>query len=246
MASVMQQLIDTATPYWDAEAEIARRFYKTATKDDHAFYLRAQLWKELNPVDGFFNGLHRELTEAVEMFPKVGQKIDRHDYLFLLDQLVSEYRHFVLLADILESVQGRKLSKRDLKQLPQEKKLGDVRRRYVTKGGEIGKAAVGLTEGGGTALFRVGKGLKGSPLNLMTAKAMKVIWEDEKDHYEEQAKIAAKLIKNRKQLADMKQAIIDVSLQRVWMRNEMFREPMSATELERFIARRAARLAKAA
>lgn len=246
MASVMQQLIDTATPYWDAEAEIARRFYKTATKDDHAFYLRAQLWKELNPVDGFFNGLHRELTEAVEMFPKVGQKIDRHDYLFLLDQLVSEYRHFVLLADILESVQGRKLSKRDLKQLPQEKKLGDVRRRYVTKGGEIGKAAVGLTEGGGTALFRVGKGLKGSPLNLMTAKAMKVIWEDEKDHYEEQAKIAAKLIKNRKQLADMKQAIIDVSLQRVWMRNEMFREPMSAAELERFIARRAARLAKAA
>lgn len=246
MASVMQQLIDTATPYWDAEAEIARRFYKTATKDDHAFYLRAQLWKELNPVDGFFNGLHRELTEAVEMFPKVGQKIDRHDYLFLLDQLVSEYRHFVLLADILESVQGRKLSKRDLKQLPQEKKLGDVRRRYVTKGGAIGKAAVGLTEGGGTALFRVGKGLKGSPLNLMTAKAMKVIWEDEKDHYEEQAKIAATLIKNKKQLTEMKTAIVDVSLQRVWMRNEMFREPMSAAELERFIARRAARLAKAA
>ena len=44
MATKMQQLIDTATPYWDAEAEIARRFYKAAKSEDHAFYLRAQLW----------------------------------------------------------------------------------------------------------------------------------------------------------------------------------------------------------
>ena len=102
MAMVMQVLIDTATPYWDAEAEIARRFYKTATPADHAFYLRAQLWKELNPVDGFFNGLHRELTKAVADFPKVGKTIDRHDYLFLLEQLVSEYSHFVMCLDFLE------------------------------------------------------------------------------------------------------------------------------------------------
>jgi hypothetical protein len=238
MATVMQTLIDTATPYWDAEAEIARRFYKSAKRADHAFYLRAQLWKELNPVDGFFNGLHRELTKAVGDFPKVGKTIDRHDYLFLLEQLVSEYNHFVMLADILEHVQKRKLAKRDLRQLPQEKKLGDIRRRYVTKGGVIGKAAVGFTEGGGAALFGIGARLKGSAINQMTAKAMKVIWDDEKDHYIEQAKIAAKLIKTKKDMATMQQAMIDVSLQRVWMRNEMFREPMTTAELEAFIARR--------
>ena len=113
MPGKMQTLIDTATPYWDVEAEIARRFYKGAKRSDHAFYLRAQLWKELNPVDGFFNGLHRELTKAANMFPRVGKNIDRHDYLFLLEQLVSEYNHFVLLADILEYIQGRKISKRD-------------------------------------------------------------------------------------------------------------------------------------
>lgn len=238
MATVMQQLIDIATPYWEAEAEIARRFYKSAKPVDHAFYLKAQLWKELNPVDGFFNGLHRELTKAVGDFPKVGKTIDRHDYLFLLEQLVSEYNHFVLLADILEFVQKRKLTKRDLKQLPEEKKLGDIRRRYVTKGGAIGKAAVGITEGGGTALFRVGAKLKGSKINQMTAKAMKVIWDDEKDHYLEQAKIAAKLIKSKKDLAKMEQAMVDVSLQRVWMRNEMFKNPMTTEEVERFIARK--------
>ena len=238
MATVMQQLIDIATPYWEAEAEIARRFYKTAKPADHAYYLRAQLWKELNPVDGFFNGLHRELTKAVADFPKVGKTIDRHDYLFLLEQLVSEYSHFVLLADILEHVQKRKLTKRDLKQLPEEKKLGDIRRRYVNRGGAIGKAAVGITEGGGTALFRVGARLKGNKINLMTAKAMKVIWDDEKDHYIEQAKIAAKLIRNKKDMEKMRQAMIDVSLQRVWMRNEMFKEPMKVDEVERFIARK--------
>ena len=238
MATRMQKLIDIATPYWDTEAEIARRFFKTATPEKHAFYLRAQLWKELNPVDGYFNGLHRELTKAAEIFPKVGKSIDRHDYLFLLEQLVSEYNHFVLLADVLEYIQRRKLSKRDLKQLPQEKKLGDIRRRYVQKGGAIGKAAVGITEGGGTALFRVGKNLKGSKINQMTATAMKVIWEDEKDHYMVQANIAAKMIKNKTDLEKMKKAMIEVSLQRVWMRNEMFQNPMTNGEIESYIARR--------
>ena len=48
---------------------------------------------------------------------------------------------------------------------------------------------------------------------------------------------ANKLIKNRKDLAAMKQAIVDVSLQRVWMRNEMFRQPMTPAEIESFIKR---------
>jgi hypothetical protein len=162
----------------------------------------------------------------------------------LLDQLVSEYSHFVMLADVLEHVQGRKLSKRDLKQLPQEKKLGNIRRRYVKKGGPIGKAAVGITEGGGTALFRVGKGLKGSKINQMTAKAMKTIWEDEKDHYMVQADIAAKMIKNKADMKKMQEAMIDVSLQRVWMRNEMFRSPMTTAEVEAYIVRRQSSIAK--
>jgi hypothetical protein len=242
--TTMQTLIDAATPYWDAEAEIAKRFYAKATKDDHVFYLKAQMWKELNPVDGFFNGLHRELTKAAEMFPKVGRSIDRHDYLFLLEQLVSEYNHFVLLADILEHLLGRKMRQSDLIQLPEERKLGDLRRRYVKRGGPIGRAAVGITEGGGTALFRVGAKLKGGAVNQMTAKAMKVIWDDEKDHYLEQARIAARLVKTKADLAKMTEAIRAVSEQRVWMRNEMFREPFTRADMLAFIERRAKAVAK--
>jgi hypothetical protein len=248
MARDTQQiLIDAASPYWDAEAEIARRFFARAKPEDHIFYLKAQMWKELNPVDGFFNGLHRELVKAAEAFPKVGRTIDRHDYMFLLEQLVSEYGHFVVLADILEHLMGRKMRQSDLKQLPEEKKLGDLRRRYVTRGGPVGRAAVGFTEGGGNALFRVGARLKGSDLNRMTAKAMKLIWDDEKDHYLEQAKIASGLVKSKADLERMVAAIRAVSEQRVWMRNEMFRAPMTRDEVTAFIERRTRKVtAKAA
>ena len=138
-SDIEAQLTDTAWPYWEAEGEIARLFYATATPDDHAFYLRAQLWKELNPVDGYFNGLHRELARLVENFPLVDKEIDRHDYHFALTQLTEEFNHYVLLADIFEHVMGRAIEADDTVQLPEEKKLGDIRRRYVTKGGIIGR-----------------------------------------------------------------------------------------------------------
>ena len=52
------------------------------------------------------------------------------------------------------------------------------------------------------------------------------------------AKIATKLIKTKKEMTAMQKAMVDVSAQRVWMRNEMFRDPMTPAEIEAFIARR--------
>jgi hypothetical protein len=72
----------------------------------------------------------------------------------------------------------------------------------------------------------------------MTAKAMQTIWDDEKGHYLEQAKIAAALVKSKRDLARMQEAIRAVSLQRVMMRNEMFRAPMTRAEIDAFIAQR--------
>lgn len=236
MADTEQILIDTAYPYWEAEAEIARRFFASATDDDHVFYLRAQLWKELNPVDGYFNGLHRELADLVEKFPRVDKDIDRHDYHFLLMQLTQEFNHYVVLADIFEHLVGRPISPDDTVQLPEEKKLGDMRRGYVDGGSELDRAAVALTEGGGARLFREGAKLSGSTVNDMTAHAMKIIYDDEEDHYQEQAKAAVKLIKSDADLKRMQDAVKAISRQRVNMRNEMFREPMTEAEIENFIA----------
>jgi Xaa-Pro aminopeptidase len=233
---IEQDLVNAAWPYWEAEGEIARRFFAKASTDDHVFYLRAQLWKELNPVDGFFNGLHRELARLVEIYPRVDKDVDRHDYHFQLLQLAQEFNHYVLLADVYEHLVGRKITPADTVQLPEEKKLGELRRRYVQSGSPIDRAAVGLTEGGGARLFREGAKLSGSPLNDMTARAMQVIYDDEKDHYLEQAKEAVRLVRSPADLERMKAAIRAISEQRVRMRQEMLRGAMTEAEIAAFIA----------
>ncbi len=235
-AAAKKALLDTAYPYWEAEAEIARLFYATATKQGHIQYLRAQLWKELHPVDGYFNGLHRELANLVEMFPRVEQDVDRHHFHFLMMQLTQEFNHYVVLADILETLLGRKVAAADTIQLPEEKKLGDLRRRLVESGSPLDRAAVGLTEGGGARLFREGAKLTGNRLNKLTAKAMQVIYDDEKDHYRVMAREATALIKRRADLTRMQVSVRAVSLQRVAMRNEMFGRPMTDPQIKQFLA----------
>ena len=126
---------------------------------------------------------------AVDRYPEVDKSIDRHEYHFLLTQLTEEFNHYVLLADIFEHVMGRKITPEDTIQLAEEKKLGDLRRGYVENGDALTRAAVGFTEGGGARLFREGAKLSGSTVNEMTARAMQTIFDDEKDHYAEQAKI---------------------------------------------------------
>jgi hypothetical protein len=236
---IEEQLVDAAWSYWECEGEIAKRYFATATDEDHAFYLRAQLWKELHPVDGFFNGLHRELKDLIDRFPEIDRTIDRHEYHFLLTQLTEEFNHYVMLADIFEHVMGRKITAEDTVQLAEEKKLGDVRREYVENGGALAKAAVGFTEGGGARLFREGAKLSGSTINDMTAHAMEIIYDDEKDHYAEQAKICVGLIETDDDLQRMTAAICAISDQRVKMRAEMFPGAMTDGEIEAFIAENA-------
>ena len=233
---IEQALIDAAWPYWECEAEIARRFFEKATDEDHIFYLKAQLWKELNPVDGYFNGLHRELKKLVDVFPEVDKTIDRHEYYFLLLQLAQEFNHYVLLADIFEHLMQRPVSAEDTVQLSQEKKLGELRRGYVESGNNLTRAAVGFTEGGGARLFREGAKLSGSTVNEMTAKAMQTIYDDEKDHYAEQAAVCVRLISSEEDLDTMTEAIRAISLQRVHMRAEMFPGAMTQPEVSEFLA----------
>jgi hypothetical protein len=85
MKDIAQDLIATALPYWEAEATIVRRFFKKRpTREDHVFWLKAQLWKELHPVDGYFTGLHKELNDLAARFPDIDRTMDRHRYHSLL------------------------------------------------------------------------------------------------------------------------------------------------------------------
>jgi hypothetical protein len=242
------ELINAALPYWEAEGEIARVFFASKpSREAHEYWLKAQLWKELHPVDGYFNGIHKELANLADMFPRVDTDIDRHHFAFLMRQMLEEFNHYVLFADILEFLTGRKLDlKADTIQLPEERKLGELRRSYVESGSPIDKAAVLFTEGGGARLFREGAKVKGGKLEEMIAAAMQVIYDDEKDHFNEGAEESAHLIRSREDLERMKAAIVAVSRQRVAMRMEMFGRPMSDAALQAFIERVRAETAAAA
>jgi hypothetical protein len=237
MKDIEQEVIGTALPYWEVEATIVRRFFKNKpTREDHIFWLKAQLWKELHPVDGYFTGLQQELNNLVARFPEIDKTIGRHQYHSLLEQLTQEFNHYVLMADVLEYLLGHPVSAEDTFQLPQEKKLGDVRRGYASSGSAIDKAAVLVTEGGGARMFREGRKLKGGRLERMIAGAMEVVYQDEKNHYKEAAREAARAVRSKQDLARMKNAVREVSLQRVYMRNEMFKEPLTSNEIENCLA----------
>jgi hypothetical protein len=116
-------------------------------------------------------------------------------------------------------------------QLPEEKKLAELRREYANSGSEVDKAAVLVTEGGGARMFREGRKLNGGRLERLIAKAMEVIYHDEKNHYKEAARAAAQAVRSRQDLRRMRKAIREISHQRVHMRNEMFREPLTSQEI---------------
>jgi hypothetical protein len=237
MKDVEQQLIGTALPYWETEATIVRRFFKSKpTREDHIFWLKAQLWKELHPVDGYFTGLQKELNHLVASFSEIDKTVERHQYHSQLEQLTQEFNHYVLMADVLEYLLGHAVSAEDTFQLPQEKKLGDLRRDYANSGSAVDKAAVLVTEGGGARMFREGRKLKGGRLERMIASAMEVVYRDEKNHYREAAREAAGAVKTKQDLGRMKKALHEVSLQRIYMRNEMFKEPLTSDEITSCLA----------
>ena len=137
---------------------------------------------------------------------------------------------------MLEFVLGRELTPDDPVQLPEDRKLNDMRRRYVDSGDPCLAAAMGLTEGGGSSTFREASKLTGGEIEERLAAAMKVIHRDEEHHYLDAASAAARAVSSPDDLVRMKHALHEVSVQRVRMRNEMFSEPMSAREIDRLIA----------
>ena len=89
-------------------------------------------------------------------------------------------------------------------------------------------------------MFREGRKIKGGPLERMIAKAMEVIYQDEKNHYKEAARQAAEVIATPADLKRAQAVIREISLQRVYMRNEMFGGVLNEQEIDEQIKHRRA------
>lgn len=237
------RLIAAAAPYWEAEAALSRRFFAgPPTREAWIRFLRAAVYKELNPVigygstQGYANGLHMEFAQLIGRFAELDRGLDRRAFHAALKQMTEEFNHYLVLAEVLEFVLGRALTPEDPVQLPEDRKLNEMRRRYVASGDAPVRAAMMLTEGGGARLFAEAAKLSGGPIEERLAAAMAVITADEAHHVEDAAAAAAAVIGSEEDFARARAALVEVSLQRVRMRFEMCAEPMPWTEVERLVA----------
>ena len=116
-----QELIDAAMPFWDAEADVTRRFFsRKPSREQYVKYLSAAVYKELNPVigygptEGYANGLHMEFQGLVDRFKQLDRGITRRNFLARLEMMTEEFEHYVVVAEVLEFVLGRPLTPDDL------------------------------------------------------------------------------------------------------------------------------------
>jgi hypothetical protein len=239
-----QELIDAAMPFWNAEADVTRRFFTgKPSRDQYVKYLSAAVYKELNPVigygptKGYANGLHMEFQGLVDRFKQLDRGTTRRNFLARLEMMTEEFEHYVVIAEVLEFVLGRPLTPDDAVQLPEDAKLNEMRRVNMDSGDPCLVAAMEMTEGGGSSTFREASKVSGGEIEDRLAAAMKVIHRDEENHYLNAAREAAEIIQSDDDFDRMKRALIATSIQRVRMRNEMFSNPMPDAEIADLIAR---------
>ena len=240
-----QDLVDLATPYWETEAELTRRFFASKpSKEVWTRYLKAAVYKELNPVigygptEGFANGLHMEFAKLVDRFEGVDAGLDRRQFHGRLEQMIEEFMHYTVLAEVLEDLLGRPLTQDDPVQLAEDDKLNKMRHVHVNSDHPAIRAVMELTEGGGTATFREGAKLTGGDFETRLAAAFKVIADDEDGHVDHAAADLKDVIVTADDFEAAKAALLQVSMQRLHMRNEMFSNPMSGEELDTYLTKR--------
>ncbi len=239
------ELVAIATPYWETEAELTRRFFSSdPSRDAWIHYLKAAVYKELNPVigygstEGYSCGLHMEFGGLVEKFRKVNNGLDRRAFHSRLQQMTEEFMHYVVLAEVLEELLGRPLEPDDPVQLPEDARLNQMRRRHVTSADPAVRSVMELTEGGGTATFREGAKLSGDGFRERLAAAFQVIADDEDGHVEHAAGELRTVIRSEADFERAAMALREVSMQRLHMRNEMFSMPMSLSQLRDYLVSR--------
>ena len=249
----VQQLTKLAAAYRAAEEAVVGAFFaKPRRKGDHLRWLRAQAFKEYSAIKPIFTALEK-------LYPEIDRGIDRHDYEDLTEKLADETKHARLVMDLLEELNGKKVTFKDLLWLPEDKKLAKIRARYSKSystllhgSGKISakeirrndesleRAAITLTEGGGGALYRVCSKLKKTGVDAKIAKVFHEILLDEVGHKNSGGRALAKLVKTKAAFNRAVKIICEVSAQRLRMRNEQFAFPLSKSELSA-LSRRAQR-----
>ena len=223
--------------YWAGEAEIVSAFFdQPRSKEEHTRWLRLQVYKEMygsgllaNP-GGIIQGLVERLQEQ---FPRSESREGRQTFSRTAMVLQQEFDHFMRFADLLEELTGEEVRFEELKkyQMPEDRGLQEVRRRYRETAGALGEAAIDFTEGGRSAIFWVGMKQKGDQFLEGVARVCTRVFTDELEHQEHGAGEVAAVAKTEEDWARVREMVEAICQQRLRMRNEMFGFPVTEERL---------------
>lgn len=222
----MRVLVDSVAPLWAGEAEITRSYFEGdgRSPESDLFWLRAQAFKETRHLRDLPAEIQREYREtgsvAVHPDGEGAGKILRE-----------EMKHYRLLADLIEKLDGSPVVIDALGGLEEDRKLQALRARYREQGGELARATVTFTEGGGGSMYSVLSSLGESELDRGIAAAFREIHADEVIHGPMQVFRIARRARSDQDWARCREMAVAICRQRLRMRSEMFGWPLSELRL---------------
>jgi len=219
---------------WAGEHEVVITFFsRPHSREEHIHWLRAQCWKEFwGHIDERGSGtIERMVTELGQRYPDVQRGELPHRFLHVAQELYEEFHHYQVLSDILDDLERRRVPPDELKQMPEDLKLAQMRAAAAAAHGEMGAAISKFSEGGGSSMYKAGMEITGGELEQRIADAFHVIFDDEIGHMQTGAKGLRRVVKTPEQWDTCKRLVRDVHRQRVRMRNDMFGNLLSEERL---------------
>lgn len=223
----MQALADVVSPLWAGEAEITRGYFegRDRSRESDLFWLRAQAFKETRHL--------RDLPAPLQQeYWKTGRIAVHPDGERAAEILAEEMKHFGLLAALIRRLTGREVAPDELHGLEEDRRLQALRADFRRSGGELERAAVTFTEGGGGSMYTVLARLSGSDFDRAIAAAFREIHRDEVIHGPMQIHRIARHARSPDDWERCGRIAAAICRQRLRMRNEMFGRPLSALRLE--------------
>jgi hypothetical protein len=224
------EVLQRVNRYWAGEAEVAATFFsRSHTPEEHLYWLKSQMVRELGWPDG-------RLNRTLEAYKSVEKEFDRHTVHALLTNAEEEYSHYVVLADIAEAAAGRRVLPEEImynKDLDEWKALDRVR----TREADWDNAVSGFHEGGGLGIYWTAMHLThmdSDPYREQIAAAMSMIYQDEIEHaargFRSVVRVAATASEATWQRVVEK--VEQIGYHRVRMRNEQFGFPITEERIE--------------
>ncbi len=226
---MMSELAAFGERFWAGEAEVARTFLTAPHEPhDHVRWLRHQCYRELRGP-GLLKR-HQSRTDWVIASVNDGLRVaedreGRAEFERQLGQILEEFTHFRLYADLLEDITGEPVLMRDIEglELASDRRVEAIRKRLMDGDQHLAHMAYGVAEGGGAGIFHAAAALEtDDPLLGRIRDAGRVIYDDEVGHGSDNAADVAKSVTAESDFAKLRAMIVEICQERLRMRAEMY------------------------